>query len=226
MYVILSSDTKLAPFGPACSQCRGPSLGGAVRVDGGGRAAPGCAGRYRLADAGGSVRAAQFRRGLAQRQFSALVPEHAYCVRRHPRRAVGHGHRRRLRLRASDVPRPGSAVCAVPAAAAAGAAAVDRAEPADIGVTAPLRQTARHHGALFRLGLWHLPDAPDLSHDPARLRGSGDARRRHDSGADPPRARAVGAAGSGGLRNRFGDGALERIPVAADGGLLAVEPGV
>ena len=42
------------------------------------------------------------------------------------------------RFCAAYLPRPGSAVCAVSAAVAAGAAAVDRAQPADFGVIAPL----------------------------------------------------------------------------------------
>ena len=38
-----------------------------------------------------------------------------------------------------------------------------------------------------------------------------------------PRAAAVGAARPGGVRDRLGHGALERVPLAADGDLLAVQ---
>ena len=67
---------------------------------------------------------------------------------------------------------------ALPAAAHAGAAGADRAQPAHRRRSRPLRHAARRHGALLRLGLRHLPDAPDLPRHAARLRGGRRDRRR------------------------------------------------
>ena len=73
---------------------------------------------------------------------------------------------------------PRHAVPPVPAATDAGAADPDRAKHDDAGRAASLRHAARRHGALFRLGVRRVPDAPDLPQIPRDYRGSGAGRRR------------------------------------------------
>src|SRR5882672_913352 len=129
-----------------------------------------------------------------------------------------------LRLRPPALRRPRLAVLCLPAAAHAGAAGADRAQPRDGGRSRPLRFTARRDGALLCLGLRHLPDAPDLPRLAARLRGGGRHRRRPVVGDRLVRAAAHGQAWPGGLRHRLGPRPLERVPVAPDGDQLSRPP--
>ena len=148
------------------------------------------------------------------------------AVRRHPGGAVRHRQPGRLRLRAAAVSAARNRCSTLfllqlmlvpPILIVPNLSTLVRAWP--------LRHAAGRHGAVLRLGLRRVPDAPDLPHHPARLRGSRAGRRRHPPADHLARAAAAGAARPGRLRDRFGHVALERVPVAADGDLLAGQPG-
>src|SRR5207244_7688067 len=106
--------------------------------------------------------------------------------------------------------RPRFHLLRLPAAADAGAADPDRAQPAHHRRSRALRLAARRHGALLRLGVRHLPDAPDLPPDPARLRGGRGDRRGALVANSVARAAAYGQARPDRLLAGLADGALER----------------
>ena len=120
----------------------------------------------------------QLQARLRERRLRGLLPQHRDRGLRHPGGADRDHLARRLRLRPPRLPRPRLHLLRLPAAAHAGAADPDRAQPAHHRRSRPLRHAARRDGALLRLGLRHLPDAPDLPPDPARLRGGRRDRRR------------------------------------------------
>ena len=115
-------------------------------------------------------RFANFREAWASADFPRYYLNTAIDLRRHPRRADRHHVARRLRLRAAaNFPAGRSAstssciqLMLVPIVLLVPNLAHDRA-------TRPLRHAARRDGALFRLRLRHLPDAPGL---PQRSRAS------------------------------------------------------
>ena len=125
---------------------------------------------------------ANFAHAFESGDFARLLRQHRDRGLRHPGGADRDDLAGRLCLRPPRLPRPRLHLLRLPAAAHAGAADPDRAQPAHHRRSRPLRHAARRDGALLRLGLRHLPDAPDLPPDPARLRGGRRDRRRARGG--------------------------------------------
>ena len=180
--------------------------------------------RHGVAGAGLRADARQLRARLRERRLRGLLPQHRDRGVRHPGGAGRDDLAGGLRLRPPRFPRPRRDLLRLPAAAHAGAADPDRAQPAHGRRSRPLRQPARRDGALLRLGLRHLPDAPDLPPDPARLRGGRHDRRRAVVADAVARAAADGQARPDRLLAGLADGALERVPVAADGAQRSQHP--